>query len=373
MTAGVQDADLDTLDPRTASKIMRKRQEEAERKERMFSVKSRVIGVDKDALGAQVALKEEAVAAERFDDTEHAKRAAAYDQVATMSEAMKAERTRAQRAYCNTFNQTKLRKECRREFHLSDPNALKRETLPDRDNAGASSLLHFAGEDLQRDKELYKKDYYSLQRSWIQEQSEEKALRKRGEQEAEAAYEQAVLSVTALQGALEVEHEQAVRSSKKAEGEANIQLANEKATRLAVERAKEQEWERTHVDTILNMPMLQDTLQAGEPGKDHKGLTAEQRQQVYDDNARQILEKKEAQAFEKAQDDAYDERRMSHSVASGAIEAHVQALEREKRSLLNTENAIIARAHREMKDQLRRTYANAVGEDYFGKFNTTAR
>jgi len=355
-------------DERLVAQVMRRRQDEAERRQRFFQVKNRQIGLETQALDQQVAEKQAAADAEKQRDLEFAQQAAAYDQVAIMAESMKAGKAKEQAAECKHFSKQFLRKEFRREYALSDPDALKKEELPDRDNAGASSLLKFAGEDVERDKRDNKKYYEQLRRSWIAEQTEEKALREEAEREADRAYDEQVLAVTQLRGAIEMAQDETAREAKKGESDENLRLAELKKEERAYKKRQEEIWAKNHVEHTLNDPMLQETAGAG-----YKGVSADIKQMVYDENALQILEKKKKAEFENSQHKAYEQHLLGCNSIMSTVELHKQKLEKEKRQLLNQENEIIARAHRDMKTQLRRTYANEVGESYFSKFQTTAR
>merc|ERR1719183_1023920 len=132
---------------------MGKRQAEADRKARFYNVKTRLIGIDKNALDEQVAAKEVAKSAERQEEHDYAVKAHLYDQVAMLTEQQRDRSHKELVAECKGFSQQFLRKEYRREFHLSDPNALKNEANPDRDNAGPASMLKFRGEQIAIDKQ----------------------------------------------------------------------------------------------------------------------------------------------------------------------------------------------------------------------------
>lgn len=363
------DADLAHInDPRLVAKIMGKRQAEAERKARFYNVKQRMIGLDKEYLDGQVEAKKAATQVEQALDFEYAANAQVYDQVAMMADAQKESSKKAMAADCKAFSQQFLRKEFRREFHLSDPEALKNEQNPDRDNAGPASMLKFRGEQIAIDKRNNKKIYENLQLTWIQEQMEEKQLREQEEKELNRYQDDTLVAANQLRGAIEVTAEQVGREAKRQEAQANLQLAEEKRMQKAALKRRDEMWERQHVQTVLESPMLQESIGVG-----YKGVGAAQKQAVYDENALQVLDKRKQQEAEWMENAASDRNRLQATAVMGTIEMHKNEVEREKRRLLNMENDIIAKAQRDMRLQVNKTYANQVGEDYFNKFNTTAR
>lgn len=363
------DADLAHInDPRLVAKIMGKRQAEAERKGRFYNVKQRLIGLDKEYLDAQVAAKKASDQVEREMDLEYAGNAQVYDQVAMVADQEKERVKKAMGAECKAFSQQYLRKEFRREFHLSDPEPLRNEQNPDRDNAGPASMLKFRGEQIAIDKRNNKKMYEELQRTWIQEQMEEKQVREMEEREIQRAADENLVATNLLRGTIEVTADQVAREAKREEAEANLRLAEEKRMERAFEKRRNQMWERQHVETVINSPMLQEAAGTG-----YKGVGAAQKQAVYDENALQVLDKRKKEEAERMEEATSTRHRLQSSVVMGTIEAHKSELEREKRRVQNMENEIIAKAQQDMRLQLTKTYANHVGEDYFKKFNTTAR
>lgn len=369
MSLTLVDPDLEHIsDPKMIAKIMGKRRAEAERKARFYAVKTRLIGVDKDYLSQQIAAKDASKQQEKEEEAEYATRANLYDQVAMLTEVQRDKAQKQLAAECKQFSSAFLRKEYRREFHLSDPNCLKNETNPDRDNAGPASMLKFRGEQIAIDKQNNRKMYEELQKTWIMEQVEERACREAEEKAMSQAYDENLLGVNALRGAIEVEAEVARREAKKEEAQANLELIEQK--KLRKEKAKENSnyWESTHVDSVMNSEMLQEGAKAG-----YKGVGAVEKQAIYDWNALQMLEKKRMEQAEKEETLWYDQQRLASSAVMSTIEVQKMEVEKERHRLLNQENDLIAKAQNDMRSQLKTTYSNQVTDDYFNKFNSTAR
>merc|ERR550514_204344 len=156
------------------------------------------------------------------------------------------------------------------------------------------------------------------------EQAEEKELRRQDERAVDQAYEANLIAVNELRGAIEVAADKQVREKKMAETEANL--------RLAAQKMRNQIWDRTHVTTVLNSPMLQEASGSG-----YKGMGAEHKQAVFDENALQVLDKRKQQEADRISDMNFDMNRLRGSAVS-TIEVHKTEAEKEKRRLQNMEN-----------------------------------
>merc|ERR1712232_616516 len=98
------------------------------------------------------------------------------------------------------------------------------------------------------------------------------------------AYDEQVLAVTQLRGAIEMAQDDVAREAKKAESDENLRHAALKKEERAYKKQQEDQWSKDHVEHILTDPMLQEAAGAG-----YKGVTAEIKQMVHDENALQIL------------------------------------------------------------------------------------
>jgi len=117
-------------DVKEAQAVMRRRDMEAARHERIFDVKQRTIGIDHNSLQAQIAAKDAAAKAERD-------RELALDNamIATARQAdilqQEVDRIKRQQELEVMAYRTKHQpKESRREWDLNDPDEVKKDTIP---------------------------------------------------------------------------------------------------------------------------------------------------------------------------------------------------------------------------------------------------
>ncbi|CAD7958806.1 unnamed protein product [Amoebophrya sp. A25] len=157
-----------------ASKVARKRALEAERRNRILNAKQRTIGIEKDVLDQQVAARKEQANAEK-------EYAAAVDAtVVGIDNQLKILEVERKRMHVEVtrdvveYNKVYCRKEDRREYALSDPQELKKETPLPEELMGPASVLRFAGEDAGRAQRV--RAQQAQQRNWIEQQVYEKKV-----------------------------------------------------------------------------------------------------------------------------------------------------------------------------------------------------
>lgn len=117
-------------DVKEAQAVLRRREAEQARQDRIFNVKQRTIGVDAEALQAQIEAKKAAQAAER-------ERELALDNamIATARQAdilqQEVDRIKRQQALeIMEYRAKHQPKEQRREWDLNDPDEVKKDTIP---------------------------------------------------------------------------------------------------------------------------------------------------------------------------------------------------------------------------------------------------
>eukprot|EP00438_Fugacium_kawagutii_P014652 Skav226494 [mRNA] locus=scaffold4305:6360:16879:+ [translate_table: standard] len=141
-SSDTEDASSDSHDQRLADKILKKRRDEMARRMRLLDPRQRVGGVPHEVIKTQMAVKQSAV----------------DDQILQAVESMKATRARERQMEVVDYSLANLRKhyrhcgslsqEQRREYELSDPDALKKYVVPDPDDPanplGPSSMLKWS-------------------------------------------------------------------------------------------------------------------------------------------------------------------------------------------------------------------------------------
>uniref|UniRef100_A0A0G4GGY4 Uncharacterized protein n=1 Tax=Chromera velia CCMP2878 TaxID=1169474 RepID=A0A0G4GGY4_9ALVE len=156
---------------------------EESRKPRIFDPKSRTIGIDKNALDLQVAEKREREKLERDRNSRFDSETLFFNSIRKRQEVEAQRQRRDLEKTTKDYGLTHLRKESRREWDLSDKEALRKKgfhTL-DEENLGAASLMGLAGEDLSTQDR--KAEQQRQMREWINQQKFEKQMLKKQEKE----------------------------------------------------------------------------------------------------------------------------------------------------------------------------------------------
>jgi len=369
---GTMHPDLAHIDDQgLVAKITAKREEEKARRQRFFDVKARAIGLDTATLARQLEEKKWQQEAEKVAEAQHAQSAILCDQIAMVCEHEKQNQARARQVEAVEFSKKHLRKENRREFALSDPDYLKKDRPAregdDDPRCGPASIQKFDGEAIEADKTINKKNYHNLQASWLIEQMEEKKAIKEAERQKEAAYDDQVIMANHIRGVMETHIDATKRSNKKAESDYNLNLASEHRDRKHYRIQQEAAASSLHVTNTLNDPVL------NEQKGGIKGMTQEQKSDVYEYNRMQMQIKRDAKRAEQHAEIRHAQSVEEAVAVMGSIEHHKAQLEVQRRRAMDQENSVIAQAQRNMQQHLKGTYSNQVSGEYFSKFNSTAR
>lgn len=246
------DADLGHLDhdPKLAAKIMQKRQKEAERSNNRLTPRMQRIGLDIAALNRQVADKR---VAEHIDDWKDKQilddMRLKGDLIKQAEETIQADR-RQQQMECVNFSLQSLRKDQRREYHLSDPQQLKFDT-PARvegTTPALSSMQRFEGE-LGVSPEV-KKEKRDQQVRWLMSQMAEKKLRDQLEKDQDRRHDEALLKANELRAACTLAGLQEAKAEVMENAKANEQIASARSARIQSAREKEISARKDHAMNV---------------------------------------------------------------------------------------------------------------------------
>lgn len=356
-------ADLGHLghDTDLVNKITRKRQDELARRTKLLDPRTRQFGVDHAVLDSQVAEKRMAADAEASEEAYHAKHLHFQEDILQTVENMKQQAAREKQKAVVDFSLTHLSKEKRREYALSDPNALRNEVPPGVDEPlGPSAMQNFQGECPQF-KEM-KKNQQQQQREWLQQQMREKEHRKQAERDADRQYDNEVLTANTIRGMCEQTEIEERRQDKHDEVEENKQraamnfkLRQERAQRDANERYQYAEAVRTS-DRMNEAHDYQVGLDGRLIRTEYKRMTVEEEQDVHNANARLVLDK-HARKRQEAVEEAQHAHNINCGVAVlGALEAEQQRRQKEKQKQMVQHNQNLAAAKRDADIHAKRTY-----------------
>jgi hypothetical protein len=363
--------------------IEKRRIAEEERKKRIFDAQVRTIGLDKDGIDQQLKEKREIDGAEKerdqfFDDQRmiHTKHGQFLER--------KKEAYRKQMAKeTDQFRLNEQKREYTREFDLNDPDSLKKD-LParvddDDPRLSVSGLQKFHGEDLTKQSRLMaQKDQM---RSWIEQQIQEKTLRKDMDDAERLMYERRMEEMNFLAHELDKQRALLRAEKERATKEYNIEQGIAKREKALEDAEKEEMDKLEEIQNMLRSDVLNEhfdpTLHAFDPNRfrpDHfKSLRPDQYQEIMMTREAQLLEaqlKREQDKLDSEYWAAQD--RMNNKTAL--------KMEREKQRIRREMNMELASTHKQQaadnqvkSKNLDTVYAQDVTEDFFAQFNTTSR
>ncbi|KAF4795035.1 RIB43A-like with coiled-coils protein 2 [Turdus rufiventris] len=141
-----------------AAALERRRRRELMRRERIFNARTRTIGIDKDALDAQVKERKIQEAAEKAEHERFAHDMKKNDKLMCLLEERQKNETKDLNRALVEFQKNFQKPETRREFDLNDPQALKKDrparVSDDDPRCTISGMQKFMGEDLNYDQRM---------------------------------------------------------------------------------------------------------------------------------------------------------------------------------------------------------------------------
>lgn len=367
-----------TQEEKLAREVARRREMEMERRHRIFDAKRRTIGVDKEALDAQVAEHERQREEQRKLDTMSDRSMAALDRHLKIQEATKKQMLHSLEKDCREFSKQHLSKDKADTFDLNDPHAL-RKSMPMRTGdsdprCGPASMLKFGGEDLMKDERVRQQRLQQVM--FIEQQKFEKEMLNEDNGDAQIAKETA--EMIALRNEMEANENKLRRELKKNQQTANLQKAAELAYQKQQSVQEDADRDSAELYHHSQDPWLNETTtQINTNGKirrqEYKGSTRDERMQ-----GRQVLEE---QAMENAAH-RYGGKveDMNFAMFSEATRRQLIMQEREKArnrrvaAMQNAEeNQRLRTDHAQKTKDLNQLYTNKFSDEFFGQFGKGTR
>jgi hypothetical protein len=394
------DADLEHLDGAMQHRIMQRRQMELARRNRLLDAKRRTLGQDVGALKAQVEEKMAAAAGSAEAKSEDKLEAQYLDSVFALQEQeVSADRLAAEKAvreYSGKF----CAKVKRKEYHLSDPDALRREkpfTDEQIDEMGPSAILAYGGyrespwnlssawinsgfvphmpqheadgikeqkeefiraelEAQHRDKEYIKEQELMLDAQFADEEKKANILRTFIEQEEKEERSKAAMETRQFNHSLQAE----VGQRRKFQAEKD-------------EAAKQKELAYNKTSQLLN----EAEFQTGPDGRvlpdTFKRMTQDQVQVILDTQAYQMIEKRQRAEAEKEEEMEFARQLELQRQCVDAIEAEKMRRMVTKRAQYALQFKEDARLHQKAQAMLGEQYGNKIEESFFNQFGKSGR
>jgi len=351
-----------TLDDGLAARIARKRQGEVERRAKLFDPRTRQLGVNHAVLDAQLEEKRQRAEREAAEEAFHANNVALADQVAQMLDDAKNKKARERQQAVVEYSLNNLRKDQRREWHLSGPHVLSSDlparTSDDDPRCGAASMQRFEGEDLRAAER--KKMEQNIQRQWLLDQMAEKAERARVEKAEACAQDIATLTANEVRNLCEQATIQELRESKMMEAQENLEMARSHRVRHQAAKQADAEADMQHtLNHRARMTEVSDCPRRPD-GKlvrtDFKRWSVEEEHEVYLANRDIVMERQAARRRD-------DERERWHAAnmlkGVGVLGAVEEERARETKALhqqMVVENMAAAEAKRKTDVEEKRKY-----------------
>ncbi|XP_015725978.1 RIB43A-like with coiled-coils protein 2 [Coturnix japonica] len=367
-----------------AAALERRRQRELQRQGRIFNVRVRTIGVDKDALDAQVKDRKFQEATEKARNEEFANEMKKHDKMLCMLEERQKCNIRNINKAVSNFQKNFQKPETRREFDLYDPQALKKDKparLSDNDpRCTVSGLQKFMGEDLN----------YAQRTKFQKEQLREWSLQQQRERKnalADQKYLDDLHDKNRIQLDQKIMEQQRMEErTRRAVCEATKDFNKSQAADLADRKRRDKrQTMKDNMDEISNL--LQGDLLSENPDQaissfgPHrvvtdrwKGMSHDQLMKIRSDQQQQVLEKLRQKEEERHRDAEWDRQNMQAARALLILERHQERQNRERRQALDSINAQLSHEQKSRNIYLKEEeYSNCPTSQYFAQFNTTSR
>ncbi|XP_068258233.1 RIB43A-like with coiled-coils protein 2 [Nyctibius grandis] len=371
-------------DLREAAALERRRQRELQRQSRIFNARVRTIGVDKDALDTQVKDRKIQEASEKARNEELANEMKQNDKIMCMLEQRQKNDIRNINKAINEFQKNFQKPETRREFDLSDPQALKKDRparLSDNDpQCTVSGLQKFMGEDLNYDQRMkFQKEQL---REWSLQQQRDWKNALADQKFADDLYDKNRIELdqkTMEQQRKEEEKRRAVCTATK---DFNRTQAAELAERKMLEKYQKMKDDMDEISSLLQGDLLSENPeQAVSSFGRHrvitdrwKGMNQDQLMAIRHSQQQQVLEKLRLKEEERQRDAAWDRQSIQAARAQLVLERHQQRQNRECRQALDNINAVLSQEQKSKNIYLKEeAYSNIPTGQYYAQFNTTSR
>ncbi|KAM8753276.1 RIB43A-like with coiled-coils protein 1 isoform 2-T2 [Rhynchonycteris naso] len=371
-------------DPKEMAAIEARRNREKERQNRIFDVRTRVMGVDVEALDKQVEERKLREATEKRKEAAYGTNQLKYDMVAQMLEREEAERARRLARKVQEFREQKQQLKHRHDFDLWEQNHLWNEFPAHLGNNdpyyGPASLQCFSGEDLDRatclrmEQERFR---YSLEK-----QMHEKQQARAEEMYADELSNQLRLAVD-MQAAQTARLEESCRKAIKcAIANANKAQAAEVAERKRQERRRELGANISEIRHQIKSDLLTEKPQTAQnfvgphrvQSQCWKGMTPEQRTAINKAQEAQRHEKKAQRQAEQDLDAKWGSQAINLAQATMELEEQERELCAEFRRGLGSFNQELANEQNTHQNYLNSMiYTNQPTTQYYLQFNTSSR
>ncbi|NXK02099.1 RIBC2 protein, partial [Herpetotheres cachinnans] len=340
--------------------------------------------VDKDALDTQVKDRKTQEAAEKARNEELANEMKQNDKIMCMLEERQKNDIRNINKAISEFQKNFQKPETRREFDLSDPQALKKDRparLSDSDSrCTVSGLQKFMGEDLNYGQRM--KFQKEQMREWSLQQQRDWKNALADQKFADDLFDKNRIELdqkTMEQQQKEEENRRAVCVATK---DFNRTQAAELAEKKRLEKHQKMKDDMDEISSLLQGDLLSENPeQAVSSFGRHrvitdrwKGMNRDQLMAIRYSQQQQVLEKLKVREEERRRDAEWDRQSIQAARAQLVLERRQQRENRKCRQALDSVNAKLSQEQKSKNIYLKEeAYSNFPTGQYYAQFNTTSR
>ncbi|KAK5601168.1 hypothetical protein CRENBAI_003104 [Crenichthys baileyi] len=328
--------------------LERRRQREAERRERIFNEKFRIIGVDKKALDLQLQEKKRREEEAKREQNTYNADMHQYNKAACLIQRGQEKEKRVMEKATATFWHQNQQPQNRREFDLNDPDNLRK-------TDAQMVLPGLVGEDPEKKSRLQRQR--EQLRDWLIQQQDEQEEDRLQQKMEELNYDQSRIEMENT--ALELQNLEMERRKAATIATTNYNLAR-------IEEKCNQERERRDEDcarSTVGVPGLS-------PSNDRRRAAPETQQEIIQFQQGQIEEKKRIELEKKREEENYDRIRLDSARKALLMERQQARLNKQLRRHLDSTNTELVQTHLQQKPDLKRGHIEDI---FFSKFNTCSR
>eukprot|EP00238_Polyblepharides_amylifera_P007307 CAMPEP_0196584208 /NCGR_PEP_ID=MMETSP1081-20130531/46189_1 /TAXON_ID=36882 /ORGANISM="Pyramimonas amylifera, Strain CCMP720" /LENGTH=361 /DNA_ID=CAMNT_0041905341 /DNA_START=71 /DNA_END=1156 /DNA_ORIENTATION=- len=354
------------------------------RLDRVMDEKYRTIGVDKTMLNIQIQEQKDRDTYENSNNAKYDRLAEDLDKKMVMLEQERREIKREMNVENAQYWQAKQGKDKGLEWDLNDPDSLKKAIparMGDEDpRLGISSVQQFGGEDLQAGER--KKLQMDQQKSWCEQQNEERRQIAEAVASEDAGYLALTLAQAEHQKRVNDQEDQARRQMAERNTEMNLERAAEKADQKAEDHENEQRANHLDQYNTFNSALLTEhpgqAQHAANPMRkrmDHyKGMLPQEKQGVLDFQAEQREELKAKREAERQEEIKYAQYQHNLKRELTRKEADMEGFRAEQRKAVAA-TLIKQNAEKVDRDDHHNNilYTNVPNHKYFDQFGTSHR
>ncbi|NWX32721.1 RIBC2 protein, partial [Notiomystis cincta] len=372
------------LDLDEAAALERRRRQELLRRGRIFNARIRTIGIDKDALDAQVKERKIQEAAEKAQHEKFAHDMRKNDKLMCLLEERQKNEIKDMNRALNEFHRNFQKPETRREFDLNDPQALKKDRparISDSDpRCTVSGMQKFMGEDLNYDQRMkFQKEQL---REWSLQQQKDWKNALADQKLADDLYDKLRIELDRKIMEEQRREEESRRAVCTATKNFNRIQAAELDHKNELEKAQKIKDDMDEITCLLRGDFLTENPDQaiGPLGKHHvlvdrwKGMNPEQLMAIRQFQKEQAQEKLRVREQERRRDAEWDRQRLQAARAQLLWERHQQRQSRGQRQDLDALNAELSQEQKAKNVYLKeQEYSNIPTDEYYAQFNTTTR